>query len=313
MAGGIITTVFSLRGTTNMVMSFHKYWNYNTQESIQQFLNYRDKYNLPLWLGESGENSNAWFTDAISLMEKNNIGWCWWPLKKLGANNPVQIKVNPGYQEVLNYWKGEAEKPSETKAYSAFMNLAENTKLENCIIHYDVIDAMMRQPGANTSKPYKKIIIPETPKINAADYDLGNNGIAYKDSISANYWVSENGKHQSWNNGGAYRNDGVDIYLKNNQVYVGDTQQGEWLQYTFTVKQQGEYQVSFNVSSEEKGEAAIEINNKSEGELQIPATSGEWEWVNSSTLHLREGVNHLIFRIEKGGFSFKTIKFQKTK
>src|SRR5690606_307832 len=75
----------------NLVLSFHKYWSYNDQASIQQFLDFREKYNIPIWLGESGENSNAWFADAIGLMEENNIGWCWWPLKKLGFNNPVEI------------------------------------------------------------------------------------------------------------------------------------------------------------------------------------------------------------------------------
>jgi hypothetical protein len=32
-------------------------------------------HNVPIWLGESGENSNVWFKEAISLMETNNIGW----------------------------------------------------------------------------------------------------------------------------------------------------------------------------------------------------------------------------------------------
>ena len=35
----------------NMVMSFHKYWTYNTKESIQKFLDYREKLNIPIWLG----------------------------------------------------------------------------------------------------------------------------------------------------------------------------------------------------------------------------------------------------------------------
>jgi hypothetical protein len=25
-------------------------------------------------------------------MEDNDIGWSWWPLKKMGINNPLQIK-----------------------------------------------------------------------------------------------------------------------------------------------------------------------------------------------------------------------------
>src|SRR5690606_25571271 len=68
----------------NMVVSFHKYWNNNDQSSVQSFLEIRKQYNVPIWLGETGENSNVWFTDAIRLMDQNNIGWCWWPLKKLG-------------------------------------------------------------------------------------------------------------------------------------------------------------------------------------------------------------------------------------
>lgn len=67
----------------NMVLSYHKYWNYNDQASIAGMIKARDEQNVPIWLGETGENSNVWFTDAIALLEKNNIGWSWWPLKKL--------------------------------------------------------------------------------------------------------------------------------------------------------------------------------------------------------------------------------------
>ncbi|WP_431217755.1 cellulase family glycosylhydrolase [Puia sp. P3] len=58
----------------NLVLSFHKYGNFNTQASIQNFLNWQDQYNVPLWLGESGENSeylvlpkpSSWWSPATS-------------------------------------------------------------------------------------------------------------------------------------------------------------------------------------------------------------------------------------------------------
>lgn len=53
-----------------MAYSFHKYWNYNTTESINFALNLRNSYNIPIWLGETGENSNVWFTSLIELCEK---------------------------------------------------------------------------------------------------------------------------------------------------------------------------------------------------------------------------------------------------
>src|SRR5690606_4347971 len=41
----------------NLVISFHKYWNANTQGAIQGMLDLRNERNVPLYLGESGENS----------------------------------------------------------------------------------------------------------------------------------------------------------------------------------------------------------------------------------------------------------------
>ena len=84
----------------NMVLSFHKYWNYNRRQDIQKIPATRNKYNVPVWLGETGENSNVWYTEAIRLLEKNNIEWAMWPLKKMGANNPLEIKSNLNYDDV---------------------------------------------------------------------------------------------------------------------------------------------------------------------------------------------------------------------
>ena len=61
----------------NMVLSFHKYWSHNDPASAGNMVKMRDQYNIPVWLGETGENSNVWFTEAIRLFESNNIGWAW--------------------------------------------------------------------------------------------------------------------------------------------------------------------------------------------------------------------------------------------
>lgn len=126
----------------NMAVSFHKYWNKNDVASIRYFLAIREKYNLPLWLGESGENNNDWYRDAIRLMEHHDIGWCWWPLKKIGSNNPFEVKMPPGYRRVVEYWKGKGAKPSAGAAYKAFMQLAENYKTDRLTVHYDVLRAL---------------------------------------------------------------------------------------------------------------------------------------------------------------------------
>ena len=67
----------------------------------------------PLYLGESGENSNVWFRDAIHLLEDLNIGWAWWPLKKIESiSGSMSIEKTEGYQSLLNYWEGNGPEPS---------------------------------------------------------------------------------------------------------------------------------------------------------------------------------------------------------
>jgi endoglucanase len=130
----------------NMVYSFHKYWNATTVETIQKFIDIREKYNVPLWMGESGENSNEWYSAAIRLFESNNIGWAWWTIKKVSSGSGIMNINKPGgYQKVIDYWAGKGPKPTMEEANSVFTELAENVKLENCKINYGVINALFKK------------------------------------------------------------------------------------------------------------------------------------------------------------------------
>jgi endoglucanase len=130
----------------NMVYSFHKYWNPTTIETIQKYLDIRDKYNVPIWMGESGENTNEWFNSAIKLFESNNIGWSWWTIKKIGsASSLMTINEPSGYQKVINYWSGKGPKPSMDEAKTIFMELAENVKIGKCEINYGVLNALFEK------------------------------------------------------------------------------------------------------------------------------------------------------------------------
>ena len=127
----------------NMVYSFHKYWNATTIETIQRFIDLREKYNVPLWMGESGENTDEWYKAAVKLFESNNIGWAWWTIKKIGSGSGIMNVTKPGdYQKVIDYWAGKGPKPALEEAKTTFVSLAENVKLENCKINYGVIKAL---------------------------------------------------------------------------------------------------------------------------------------------------------------------------
>jgi endoglucanase len=147
----------------NMVYSFHKYWSFNDMESIQWVLDLRDTHNVPLWMGEGGENSNVWFQEAIQLFESNDIGWSWWPMKRIETLvSPYSIAYSEGYKDILDYWRGTGPKPTETEAFNGMMELAANTNSANCSYHYDVLDAQFRQQTTDDLMPFKKHTVPGT-------------------------------------------------------------------------------------------------------------------------------------------------------
>ena len=139
----------------NMAISFHKYWNPNTQEAIARFLALREKHGLPLWLGESGENNNQWFRDCVALVEKNHIGWAWWPYKKVSSSSCVLTITRPDeFKKVVDYWNGRGERPSREIAASALFELARNAKASNCRFNTNVVEALI-PTGSATEAPVR--------------------------------------------------------------------------------------------------------------------------------------------------------------
>jgi len=134
----------------NMVISFHKYWNPNTQEAIARFLNLREKFHMPLWLGESGENTTQWFSECVRLVEKNRIGWAWWPYKKVSSGTSIMTAKRPDdFKKIVDYWNKTGERPSKEVASKGLFELVENLKTENCRVNTNVVQSLI----APDSKP----------------------------------------------------------------------------------------------------------------------------------------------------------------
>lgn len=295
----------------NMVYSFHKYWNSNDQGSIQYLLNIRNEFNVPLWLGESGENSNKWMVDCIELMQRNNIGWCWWTHKKIETiAGPLSSVMSPLYKTLLNYWSGSGPKPTATFAFNALMIQAENLKLELCEFRKDFIDALMRQPNNTQTIPYNQNLIPGI--IYATDYDMGKLNYAYYDVDYQNVGGG------TWNSGGKYRNDGVDIEyctdFTSNGYNVGWISNGEWLRYTCKITQAGMYKIKINVASMNTGgQILLRLNGVVLGGLiSVPNTNGwqNWQLIELNNVYLPEGTHQLEARFFNGGFNLSYFDFE---
>lgn len=144
-------------------------------------------------------------------------------------------------------------------------------------------------------------------KIEAENYDEGANGVAYYDVDSVN-------------RGGAYRNDAVDIEAAADTGAghnIGWLVDGEWLNYTVSIKNSGTYDIEVRNASEGNGSAIhFSLDGKNIGDLLVANTGGWQKWRTDTlegvtlskgeytlTLHIDDGdlnINHFTF-IYKGG------------
>ncbi|WP_341839395.1 cellulase family glycosylhydrolase [Chitinophaga caseinilytica] len=296
---------------SNMVLSYHKYWNFNDPSSIRHMLEAREKYNIPVWVGETGENSNVWFTEAVRLLENHGIGWAWWPLKKIGINNPLEIVAPEGYAKILQYWAdSSAPRPDAEQAWAALKNLAEATNIRRNIPHRDVVDALLRQPADPSAKPLKAIRLLPSMEIAADLYDLGANGFAYYDTDTANYRVSDP-KRTGGNRGGASRNDGVDIARDSAGAYITQVESGEWTQYTMVFPQNKPVRLWLTVRSGTKGgKVSLWVDGKPLlASVSVPAGPG-WTDVPLGTVKLPGGPHSLRVHADEGGFEWRWLKMK---
>lgn len=131
----------------NMCFQFHYYcWsNLDNLNDISNFLKQQKTLNTPIWVGETGERNDAIYFATSQYFEKHNIGWSFWPWKKMDTSNtPYSIKSPEGWNDIATYSRSE-DKDLITKvnAEKIFNELLENIKLEHCTYFPNVVNSMM--------------------------------------------------------------------------------------------------------------------------------------------------------------------------
>ena len=299
---------------SNMAYSFHKYWSTPDLGSIQGYLSMRSQHNVPLWMGESGENSNPWFYSAIQLFESQGIGWCWWAHKKLGTTtSPFSAVLPANYQTLLNYWNGQGGQPSVTFATNALLQMAEALKIDQCEVRQGVTRALFDPDFGTQAEPFASHAIPGA--IDAVHYDFGSNGVGYTDS---DYQNTSGSGGSAWNSGYEYRNDGVDIERSQdplgNAYNVGWTAPGERLNYTVEVSPGGIYRFQMRVASPNgEGKIVLLVDNQQVSDIVTPPATGDWQnWVTMiiNDVPIPAGTHQFSLYFIQGGFNLNRMTFQ---
>jgi hypothetical protein len=122
----------------NIMLQFHKYWNNPDAESLQEFIRYSQRLNVPLFMGEGGENNCDWYTTVFPLYERLNISWSFWSYKKMACtNSPITFDVPEGWNDLINWIDAKEELSPEKAAaiFDSFLKSIRNIRRNNCVLN----------------------------------------------------------------------------------------------------------------------------------------------------------------------------------
>lgn len=157
---------------------------------------------------------------------------------------------------------------------------------------------------AYEGKPYNGLrsVIPGV--IEAENYDIGSEGVAYHDTTAGNA-------------GGVYRSDGVDIQETTDTgsgYNVCSIIAGEWLKYSLSIPKPGKYTMEMRVSREMAWSSSchVEVDGTDlTGDITIPSTGGwqTWTTITKTGVYLNTINRALKIACDQGYFNINWIKF----
>jgi hypothetical protein len=271
-------SVFSKPFDSNMFYQFHYYcWGRpDNLNGIDQYLKKRDELNAPVWVGETGEKNNAIYWATSQYFAAHNIGFSFWPWKKMDTKNtPYSINAPANWDLIAGYTNGAA-KPEAAVAEKIFNELLENIKITNCVYFEEVCNAVLTKVPA---------------KIEAENY--GHNGYLHS------YYVTDTATKSAYYR----RNEPVQIKLDSkNETQLSSEQSvelntAEWVSYNFECDDTKKYELVIRASAAAPATIEIVINRKKK---VVKITSAVWNEMMAGMHQLKKGSNTVQIKVVAG-------------
>lgn len=135
----------------NIMYTCHRYGGEATAKAINDYISFRNKTGLPMYMGEIGHNTNQWQSDFVKVMKDNNIGYTFWPYKKLdgscmmGISRPElwdSIVVKFSEAERTTYANMREARPDQKLFREQLKAFIVNCRFENCHEQKEYIQSM---------------------------------------------------------------------------------------------------------------------------------------------------------------------------
>lgn len=124
----------------NIMYTCHRYGGDASVAAIQNFIDFKTKTGLPMYMGEIGHNTDEWQESFCKAMEESNIGYTFWPYKKIDSSCFAGITPPENWDMVVafseaprsTYFEVRAARPDQETAWKAMMDFIEASRFCNC-------------------------------------------------------------------------------------------------------------------------------------------------------------------------------------
>lgn len=147
LAAGQWSSSFDMLGppfADNLAYTYHSFWASTKRDSIQRHLNFASRYDVPLFLGETGELTDEWNTRFRRLHETHGIGWAFWTYKNLDTPSTVISIPRPdGWTEIVAFADGkQKDKPDEAVIDRAIAQYLDGIRFRNGVVRWSYLESL---------------------------------------------------------------------------------------------------------------------------------------------------------------------------
>lgn len=229
----------------NLLLQFHKYWSNPDVQSIQTYLDIRETLNLPIFMGEGGENNHLWYSSVFKMYDQLNISYNFWTYKKMENHNSIiSFQTPPEWENFL------LDKLTDNEAEFVLDTLLKNIEFDNCTINQATINHI-QQKNTFSSAAY------------GFDYDknkLAYYGKRHLESSCRNDTNIEILNHENKIIVPNFKQYSGEEYDENEKLQV-ILQKNEWINYSFHSEELfGEYEIFIDTPTQDR--IAVYINQE---------------------------------------------------
>jgi hypothetical protein len=149
-------SVFNRPYDDNIAYTYHKFWASTERDSVQSYVNFANQYDVPIFLGESGELTDDWNRAFRKLNERFGISWSFWTFKNLDTPSTVlSVPLPAGWDKLAKLgnespsdWDHETL-PSHDDAKKILWSYLEAIKFRNVQVNASYLASL----GLKAPKP----------------------------------------------------------------------------------------------------------------------------------------------------------------